>query len=93
MNKKMHDRIAKALKAAAKKYKLSPKVEKIIMRDLEKDYFLPQLSLRENFAVVFKTGRDECEADSAVSLYLEIGPRDWEWNKEDGDLIGCGTLL
>lgn len=27
------------------------------------------------------------------SVTLQVGPRDWEWDKTTGEMIGCGTML
>ena len=27
------------------------------------------------------------------SLHLYVGPRDWQWDLENGELVGCGTRL
>ncbi len=27
------------------------------------------------------------------SLFLYVGPRDWQWDFEDESFVGCGTLI
>lgn len=50
-----------------------------------KDLILPMLKLQDPTPIKVKF--DE------KYLYLFIGSRDWQWNRETGEMIGAGTSL
>ncbi len=49
------------------------------------DTILPKLVLPNPCPISIEITADE------VSLC--IGPRDWQWSRVDGALLGCGTML
>jgi len=52
---------------------------------LMKDLILPDLDLGE---------RPIITAEFDVDLVsVQIGQRDWQWNKETGDMVHCGTFM
>jgi hypothetical protein len=28
-----------------------------------------------------------------TDVFLYVGPRDWQWNRATGKLVGCGTVI
>lgn len=55
----------------------------------ENDRILPVVASHGNLGdpcVVRVRITEEC-------VYLYIGPRDWQWDRTDGSLVGCGTGL
>jgi hypothetical protein len=52
---------------------------------LQMDQILPQLALPHPCPIrVTVTDRDVC---------LHVGPRDWQWDRKTGTLIGAGTAI
>lgn len=84
MDKQLEVRIKRSLKSI-KGVTATVKVK--IFKDLDKDLILPILKLRKN-----------CNISWAISkkygdIFLQIGPRDWQWNRKTGAMIGSGTCL
>ena len=50
-----------------------------------KDSILPILDLPDPCPIKIEIKND--------SVYLHIGPRDWQWDFEDEKFVGCGTCL
>ena len=39
---------------------------------------------------------DPCRVEIEITpklVFLKIGPRDWQWDRESGKFVGAGTLL
>jgi hypothetical protein len=51
----------------------------------QKDLILPTLHLSKPCHISISLSR--------TRIYLTIGPRDWEWDRQTGELIGAGTSL
>lgn len=49
------------------------------------DLILPHLNLPDPCPIKIEIRND--------SIVLYVGSRDWEWDLEEGSLMGCGTLL
>jgi hypothetical protein len=30
---------------------------------------------------------------SEDNVVLQVGPRDWQWDRKTGEMVGCGTML
>ena len=56
-----------------------------MMEYIQKDIILPDLQLPNPCTVRIKID------EKNVCLY--VGPRDWQWDRESGKFIGCGTCL
>lgn len=88
-------KIEKALKAFAKKHKLTQKVVGRIRTDIRMDTVLPQLVLNRKSRVQFEMSEPSIyeEEGNPASVCLFIGPRDMQWDSKTGELIGTGFQL
>jgi hypothetical protein len=75
------NRIETAIK---KELPIGPVLESIL-EDVRHDGVLPMLGLHDDAPVSFISDDDE--------WCLEVGPRDWQWDKVTGEKLGCGTML
>lgn len=87
-------KIEKALKAFAKKHKLTQKVVGRIRTDIRMDTVLPQLVLNSRTRVEFQLDKpDAQDPEDNDSVCLYIGLRDFQWDAKTGELIGTGFQL
>lgn len=60
----------------------------------EVDRVLPILANQGRLKQIDDDGNEVCVLSVVITdtgVTLRVGPRDWQWNRETGDLIGCGT--
>ncbi|MGB7730004.1 MAG: hypothetical protein WBL50_18385 [Candidatus Acidiferrum sp.] len=65
----------------------NPELVADIEKSLKADLILPSLNLGDLVTICVGINDKDREA------YAEIGPRDWRWDTDTGELIGCGTTL
>lgn len=65
----------------------NPELVADIEKSLKADLILPILNLGDRVAIC--VGIDDADREA----YAEIGPRDWQWDTDTGELLGCGTTL
>jgi len=54
-------------------------------RVIEGDLILPTLDLSNPCPIKIEIRND--------SIFLYIGPRDWQWDFDSGKFVGCGTRM
>jgi hypothetical protein len=49
------------------------------------DLILPMLDLGEKVRIRIEITKDD--------VFLYIGPRDWQFERKTGEMVGCGTMI
>jgi hypothetical protein len=73
------------IKKVVQEADLSPKIKKIIFKDIKDDGVIPMLYLGAETEIELTVGEEE--------ISIQIGPRDMQWDLKTGEFIGSGTYL
>jgi signal recognition particle GTPase len=87
-------RIMRTILNFAAEHKMKEEVVQKILKDINEDQILSELGLDTTTKVYAKIDHHSESKDTRYAdLLLYVGPRDFQWQMKDGELVGAGTCL
>jgi hypothetical protein len=95
MNPKLEERIVTQIRKAATDHKWSEVVVNEILTTLRRDLVLPMLNLKPDAEISVEPVQSGSEqtGDVCEEIWVNIGPRDFQFEVATGELIACGTFI